>query len=269
MAKRNRKEIAWAQNFLVNRRLVRDLVAASSIRAEDTVYEIGAGGGILTAELARAARRVVALEIDPALARELRARFRDRPQVEILERDFLEYRIALPRYKIFANIPFNRTADIVRKILGDIPGPQEAYLVVQREAAEKFCGRPRETRFSLLAKPFFRMEILRALRRTDFSPVPGVDSVLLRIGRRPAPLIPRREAAQYRGFIHHAFGVCKKSARLILNPVLSFRRWKRLSRDLRIPYDAVPSEISFDQWLGLFEFCNREGAGSALCRFRK
>ncbi len=261
MARKTRKEIAWAQNFLIHRKLVRRLVGASSIGSQDTVYEIGAGRGILTAELARAARKVIALEIDPALSRDLRGRFQGVPNVEIRTEDFLACRIGDREYKIFANIPFNRTAEIVRKILHSVPAPKDAFLLMQKEAAEKFSGRPRETRFSILAKPFFRIRILQAVRRMDFSPVPSVDSVLLHIQRREAPLIPARDAELYRGFICYGFGVWKKSVKLIFKPVFSYRKWKQMSRDLCIPSDATPSEISFEQWLGLFAFFKQGGFG--------
>jgi 23S rRNA (adenine-N6)-dimethyltransferase len=204
--------------------------------------------------LARTARKVTALEVDPALAPGLRRRFRGAPNVEILVRDFLEYRIGEEDYKIFASIPYNRTAEVVRKILRSDPSPKDAFLVMQKEAAEKISGRPKETRFSILAKPYFRIRILCGLRRRDFSPVPNVDSALLRIQRRDAPLIPARDAALYRSFIGYGFGVWKQNVRSILKPVFSRRQWKRLSQDLRLPPAATPSGLTFEQWLGLFHF---------------
>ncbi len=68
MAKKPRNRIALAQNFLRSSKLVRALIATSSIGPFDTVYEIGSGRGIITAELARTAHRVIAIEKDPAFA---------------------------------------------------------------------------------------------------------------------------------------------------------------------------------------------------------
>jgi 23S rRNA (adenine-N6)-dimethyltransferase len=252
MAKSTRKEIFWAQNFLIHRKHVRRLIRASSIGPEDIVYEIGAGHGILTAELARIAGKVVALEIDPALADGLRRRFQDVSNIEIRDADFLQYRIPGRDYKIFANIPYNQTADIVRRILSACPAPRDAYLVMQKEAAQKFSGCPRENRFSLLEKPWFRMRIVRALRRTDFHPVPGVDSVLLQIEKRDPPLVSDEDAGLYRSFIHYGFGVWKKNLKLVFQPVFSFPQWRCLSADLGFPLRAVPTELTFEQWLGLF-----------------
>jgi 23S rRNA (adenine-N6)-dimethyltransferase len=272
MASTVRKEMVLAQNFLIRASLVRNLVGASTIGPADTVYDIGAGSGILAAELARAARKVIALEIDPALVRGLRERFRSQPHVQILEEDFLQYRIPDREYKVFANIPFNRTAAIVRKLLSAVPAPGDAYLVVQKEAAQKFSGCPRETRFSILVKPWFQIRILRGLRRTDFEPVPRADSVFLHIQRRDPPLVCGTEAGRlYREFIAYGFGGWKSSLKVTYRRVFSHRRWKRLAKELYFPLYATPTELSFAQWMGLFDDWIRKlpSTGRTAVRGRK
>src|SRR3990172_789329 len=127
MAKKSNKQIALAQNFLRSSRLVRSLLDSSSIGAGDIVYEIGPGRGIITVELARIARKIVAIEKDPDLARGLCTRFQGVNNVQIIADDFLRYPIPDREYKIFANIPYNLTADIMRKILYTPPVPGEAY----------------------------------------------------------------------------------------------------------------------------------------------
>src|SRR5690348_6970449 len=147
MARKSDKQIALAQNFFRSETLVRQLLETSSIGPLDTVYEIGPGRGIITAALAQIARRVIAIEKDPALARQLCRRF-EGGNVQIISSDFMQYHVSAREYKIFANIPYNITAGIVRKILYTSPAPSEAYLIVQKEAAEKFSGSPNETQFS-------------------------------------------------------------------------------------------------------------------------
>lgn len=257
MAKKPRNRIALAQNFLRSSKLVRALIAASSIGPFDTVYEIGPGGGIITAELAQTARKVIAFEKDPALAYQLHRQFQHIPNVNIVEGDFLQYCIPDRKYKLFANIPYNLTAAIVRQILHSSPAASEAYLIMQKEAAEKFAGSPKETQFSILVKPRYSLQIIRELRRTDFEPVPAVDSVLLRITKRHSPLIREEDAALYNDFICHGFGMWKKSLKLSFKQIFTYPQWKRLSRDLRFPLDATPTELTFEQWLGLFDFFMR------------
>jgi 23S rRNA (adenine-N6)-dimethyltransferase len=260
MEARQRKQIFLAQNFLRSPKLVRRLVRMSKIGLSDTVYEIGPGNGIITAALASVARRVIGVEKDPELVRRLRERFRSVKNVEIVEKDFLNYSFrtrlgfgAAADYKIFANIPYNHTAQIVRKILHERSNLCEAYLIMQKEAAKKFSGSPRETLFSILVKPFFELQILAQLQRTDFWPIPNVDSVLLSITRRAHPLIDVRDVALYREFIHYGFERWKPNLKLAFKNVFTYQQWKRLARDLGFPLNATLTELSFEQWLGLYE----------------
>src|SRR5215218_1417889 len=105
MDRQHRKRILLGQNFLKDKRLVERLVRSSSISATDVVYEIGSGGGIMTAELARRAKNVIAIERDVSLVRRLRRRFASHSNIEIVECDFLKFRIPESGgFKIFANV---------------------------------------------------------------------------------------------------------------------------------------------------------------------
>jgi 23S rRNA (adenine-N6)-dimethyltransferase len=261
METRQRRKICLAQNFLRSPALVRQLIGMSTIGPSDRVYEIGPGNGIITAELAGIARRVVAIEKDPELVSRLRERFRALENVEIVEGDFLAYsshaRFAsvgreTSEYKLFANIPYNITARILRKVIDQRSNLCDVYLILQKEAAEKFSGSPRETLFSILAKPFFEFEILFQLRRTDFWPVPNVDSVFLSIRRRTRPLLGIRDVGPFRDFVRYGFGRWKPNLKLAFRNVFTYKQWKRLSRDLDFPLNATPTELSFEQWLGLY-----------------
>ncbi|MHB8516450.1 MAG: rRNA adenine N-6-methyltransferase family protein, partial [Dehalococcoidia bacterium] len=128
----------------------------------------------------------------------------------------------------------------------------DAFLIVQREAAQKFAGVPTETLFSLLHKPWHEITIERAFRRTDFVPQPSVESALLRVRRRERPLVARGEAADYRAFVGSGFGA--PSMREALGERFTWRQIARLSRDLRFSRDARPPQLTFPQWLALFRF---------------
>jgi len=269
METRQQRKIRLAQNFLRSPALVRQLIGMSTIGPSDIVYEIGPGNGIITAELATVARRVITIEKDPELVRRLRERFRSRDNVEIVEGDFLVYSFRTrpvngspcltvgrqtrnSQSKIFANIPYNITARILRKIVDERSNLGDVYLILQKEAAKKYSGSPRESLFSILAKPFFELQTLSRLRRTDFWPVPNVDSVLLSIRRRTRPLIETQDVAPFRDFVQYGFGRWKPNLKLAFKNVFTYKQWKRLARDLDIPLNATPTELSFEQWLGLY-----------------
>ena len=253
MAKKPARQIALAQNFLRSPMLARRLLGASSITSLDTVYEIGPGRGAITVELARVARNVIAIEKDLLLVQYLPRRFQDVGNVQIVKGDFMRFRIPDQEYKIFSNIPYNLTADIVRRILYAHPIPSEAYLIVQKEAAEKFSGSPKETQFSVLAKASFDIQVVRELRRTDFLPAPRVDSVLLHIRKHCPPLVGKEDTSLYRHFVRFGFGRWKKNLKLAFKPIFTYEQWKRLSRDLRFPIDVKPTDLTLEQWIGLFD----------------
>lgn len=258
-----RPSIRYAQNFLTDPALVDRLLDASSIGPADLVYEIGPGAGIITERLARRCRRVVAVERDPVLARRLQRRFADSPMVEIHEGDFLDVRLPAAPYKVFANIPFNRTAAIVTKLTRAAHAPDDQYLIVQRDAAERFTGRPRTTLYALLLGPWFETGISYRFRPTDFTPPPGVEAVLLRIAKRGPPLVCAGDGQLYRDFVVSLFTAWQPSIAAALDRLCP-RRWVRhVLETAGIPPDATPSETPFSRWLPLFEAFRRDADAGA------
>ena len=251
---RTRRDLS--HHFLRSRSLAARLVAQASITKNDLIVEIGPGRGILTRELARRCNKLIAVEKDGDLLNELIREFEHQTQVELVGGDFL--RLPLPNvdYKVFSNIPFSRTAAIVRRLVQATRPPREAHLIVQREAGERFAGRPYapETLTSLLIKPWWHVEITGRLRRIDFDPVPSVDPVVLWLARRPMPLVPNLESKLYREFIEGSFGRTGKTVKQCLNRVLTGRQLRRLARDLNFDLADTPSALHFDQWLGIYRF---------------
>lgn len=216
------------------------------------MIEIGAGTGVLTAALADHVRAVQAIEVDAHLAVGLRRRFDDSSVVEILEADFFAAELPREQYSVFANVPFNRTADVVRRLTDAQRPPEDAYLVVQAEAAARFAGLPYgpESVASLVLKPWWHLEVEHWFRRSDFSPPPAVDSVLLHLAHRGRPLIDVGQRAEYLRFIEGSFG--RGDVGRGLRHRYSPRELQALSRRLRFDRRAPPSALSFGQWLVLF-----------------
>ncbi len=248
------RSIRLGQNFLVDRKLVSRLVAESNIGCSDCVYEIGPGRGALTEVLSSKAGKVIAVEKDPDLYRALWGRLSDRPNVELHLGDFRRFRVPVRDYKVFASIPFNMTARVVRTLLGRRHSPTDAWLVVQRESAGKFSGTGRSSLFSVLYGPWYAIRIVRDIPREAFSPVPAVAVVLLHIQRRAIPLVEDRNAALYRKFAMYGFSGWKPNLGITYRGIFTHVQWKRLSRDLGFSPEAVPSGLSLDQWLGFFRY---------------
>ncbi|MGE5223588.1 MAG: ribosomal RNA small subunit methyltransferase A, partial [Omnitrophica WOR_2 bacterium] len=197
--------IHYSQNYLKAERLAAALLDKSSLGREDLVYEIGPGKGILTAQLARRCKQVIAIEKDPHLAAMLQRKFAGQPGVTIRSGDFLHDCPPIGPYKVFANIPFNITSAIVTRLVGTTHPPVDAFLIMQKEAAQVYLGRPNETLRALLLKPWFAVENVHHFRRSDFVPEPRVDVVMLRLRKRGPPLVCDKDQRLYRDFIVYSF----------------------------------------------------------------
>src|SRR5579864_7924255 len=195
-----RQSVLYSQNFLKDSCLVASLLDRLCIGSDDVVYEIGPGRGIITEQLALRSKQVAAIEKDPRLAALLQQKFGDRPNVTIHLGDFLDYPLPRKPYKVCANIPFNSTSAIVRRLTTAKYPPEDAYLTMQKQAAEMFLGQPHESLRAVLLKPWFEMEIVHRFRRRDFMPVPRVDVVMLRLRKRGPPLVHDADRQCFRDF---------------------------------------------------------------------
>lgn len=248
------KQKYLSQNFLRDPTLVAHLVRITGFGKNDTVIDIGAGTGIITQKLAKVSGQVLAVEIDKELIFKLRQNLTGCPNVKIYNLDIRHFKLPDYPYKVFANLPFSSTADIIHKLLNYKTAPTEAYLVVQREAAKKFSGIPHETQFSLLAKPWFGFEITWRFKKSDFIPEPDVKVVLLKFAKRDKPLITGETKILYQNFIKFAFNTWKINLKIGLKQVFTYEQWKRLAKRNHFNLYAKPTDLTFDQWLALFNF---------------
>src|SRR5512139_1904971 len=111
-----KKRKLYSQNFLYNRKLVQHLVSGSSIAKNDLVLEIGPGEGIITNELVKSSRFVVAVEIDTEKYAYLKQKFNRINNLTLYLGDFLDFELPSLPYKVFANIPFSTEGKIIRKL---------------------------------------------------------------------------------------------------------------------------------------------------------
>lgn len=246
-----RRRSRLSQNFLRNRILVRELVRRSSIDSNDLVFEIGPGKGIITRELLVVGCWVIAVELDESFYHFLKRNFRNNRNLTLYHADAL--RIPLPRepYKVFANIPFSIEGRLIRRLLHTPNPPDDCYLVVRRSVAERLSGFHREGLFSVLHKPFYRFEIDYRFRPSDFSPATLVQPVLLRITKRAIPLITPQEWEGYRRFVTQGFQGGRR-LKQNLKAVMSPSALNRITQQLGVSASFMPSELTFEQWIGLF-----------------
>lgn len=239
-----RRQVAThSQHFLRNPRLIAELIGHSNIRRGDLVIDIGAGSGAITAVLARRCRQVLAYENEPGILNKLQQNMRRHKNVKVIAQDFLLAKLPDEPYKVFANIPFHLSADIVRKLTSDdLHTPQAIYLIVQKQFAQKIV--PSDQRFTsqlgAQLSPWWQTRIRRPLRRTDFTPPPAVDTVLLELKPRPEPLLPTLERDKYQSFVAKCYASQKvfaavPRAKASINP------------------ERKPSELTPEEWVRLYK----------------
>lgn len=263
-----RRSVFYSQNFLKSPPLVDQLLDKSDINADDIVYEIGPGKGIITARLAQHCRQVIAVEKDPELVDNLRSRFAQITNIRIHPGNFLEYRLPNNHYKVFANIPFNITSAVVTHLTSALMPPDDAYLVMQKEAAKKFLGVPRESLYSILLKISFELELLHRFRRSDFTPAPRVDVVMLRLRKRGPPLVTPKDMQFFRDFVVYSFTTPQPSLHHTLKSIFTSPQFKRLSVSLHLDLAATPTSLCLEQWLSLFHSFKQLASSQAISTIR-
>lgn len=231
----------YSQYFLRNPRLIKELVGHSNLKPSDTVYDIGAGSGVISSVLANYCKTVIAVEVEPRMVQKLHENLGQYPNVAVHEGSFLDIELPTRPYKVFANIPFHLSSPILRKLTESSHPPEAVYLVVQKQFANKLL--PDSDRFTgqlgMMVGPLFAVRIRKRLKRTDFWPHPNVDTVFLELIRRDTPLIAKAQMPAYRRFIEGCFSDPKLFAKAPLAQAST-------SKDIR------PSQLKLEQWVKLF-----------------
>ncbi|MDT0318302.1 ErmE/ErmH/ErmO/ErmR family 23S rRNA (adenine(2058)-N(6))-methyltransferase [Streptomyces millisiae] len=241
-----------SQNFLHEPGVLGMIVRTARLRPDETVLEPGAGEGTLTRLLAGSAGRVVAYEIDPALSRRLPDRLSPARNVRVVAGDFLRATPPRTPFAVVGNIPYSRTTDIVRWCL-DARALTSATLVTQLEFARRRTGDfGTWPLLTVRSWPEHGWELGPRIRRQHFTPVPRTDSAVLRITRRPEPLLPTHRLPEFRALVAEGFTGVGGSLRATLSRQRRSSRVRDALRAAGIPDDAAVGVVSPPQWLMLF-----------------
>jgi len=188
------------QHFLIDDEVLEAIVAAAELDSTDTVIEVGPGLGIMTAELAKQAGWVIAIELDNKLAAILKKTL-PHDNIVILNEDVLgtdpkamlqgrapSFPAALSPYKVVANLPYYITSPVLRHFLEASVKPEVMVVMVQKEVAEAIVAGPgRRSVLSISVQFYGRPSIVAHVPASSFYPAPEVDSAVVKIEVYPRP----------------------------------------------------------------------------------
>jgi 16S rRNA (adenine1518-N6/adenine1519-N6)-dimethyltransferase len=242
------------------------IAEAAVLAAGETVVEVGAGLGSLTAELAQRASKVVAVEIDEELCSYLRRRLRRFPNVHIVCADILaltpeellQEGAAHPPYAVVGNLPYYITAPVLRHFLETPTPPRRLMVMVQREVAESIVAGPGRMSLLGLSVQFYGApRMLFSVPPSAFYPPPRVHSAVLAIDVRESPAVAVDDASAFFSVARAGFAAPRKQLRnsLALGLGLPPETAEALLRKAGLDPRQRAQELALDDWAVLYRAC--------------
>lgn len=254
------------QNFLIDKNIVKKIVASANLSPTDVVIEVGPGQGALTRELAPHCKQLIAVEVDrdliPILDRELvefsnitliHGDIRRLSIEEILQKADLRSDTS---YKVVANIPYYLTSNLIRTFLENIPRPQSLTLLIQREVAERITDKNQNSILSLSVEYFAKASILFTVSKTCFRPVPKVESAVIQITPKSEKEIgSKKEQDYFFKILHAGFSAKRKylasnlAKGLDIKSEIINKHLEKIGIDLK----SRAEELDLKKWIWLVE----------------
>ena len=248
------------QNFLVSEGVRQQILEAADLQPGEWVLEIGPGLGALTERLAESAAGVVAVEFDSRLMPILAEILAGRMNVKLIEGDILEIDLSTilpaPGYVVVANIPYNITSALIRKLMEAKQAASRIVLTIQREVAERIVAPA--GKMSLLAlsvQLYGEPRLAGVIPGGAFYPPPGVDSAILRVDIRPMDPQLREHLPALFALARAGFGQRRKMLRNALASAvgLNAEQARALCESAGVDGTRRAQELTVEDWLKLAE----------------
>ena len=256
-----RTKKSLGQHWLHDDAALGAMVAAAEVVANDTVLEIGPGLGTLTEKLLATGAKVYAIEFDQALLAPLQQKFGNRPNFGLINGDILSFDFSKlpPSYKIVANIPYYLTSNLLR-VLTEAPNHfDKAALLVQKEVAERACAAPGQMSLLAVSVQFYAEASLgQVVPAGLFTPPPKVDSQILKLNYRRAPLFPGIDTLKFFQLVKAGFSEKRKKLRSSLSGGLNIDKpaAEKLLESANIDPNLRAQALSLEDWYRLYLVAN-------------
>lgn len=217
------------QNFLINEEVLHSIVEGAGFGADTCGLEIGPGIGTLTAEMAKACKKVVSIELDDGLIPVLAETLYDYSNVKIVQGDALKLDInelirqeGLTNVKLAANLPYYVTTPILTKLFEEKANIESIVVMIQKEVGDRIAAKPGTKdygAFTLLCQYYSVPRKICEVPPESFMPEPKVDSVVVRLDLLTQPAIVVEDEKLFFNVIRHAFNMRRKTLWNALKPL--------------------------------------------------
>jgi 16S rRNA (adenine1518-N6/adenine1519-N6)-dimethyltransferase len=255
------------QNFLIDKNIQKKIVRACDLSKDDIVLEIGAGRGDLTLHLAKVAKKVYALEIDPRLYPLLGMGLMAYDNCQVICADILKFDIhkfveenkIKQKIKVIGNIPYYISSPIIQHLITYRNDISAAFLTVQKEFAQRAKAIPGSKvygSFSCFVQYYCQCKMLFEIRRNCFLPVPNVDSGFLSFEFRRKPLFLVQDEEKFFKLIRTAFNQRRKTLRNSLSGLVAEEKLDDFFQKFGVDKNIRPESLSLEQFAGLNNLLN-------------
>ncbi|NQU18790.1 ribosomal RNA small subunit methyltransferase A [bacterium] len=254
----------FGQNFLIDRNILTKILRIISLTKDDLVLEIGPGQGILTKELSKEAKKVIAVELDKKLYDYLKVYLKGFRNIKLINNDILKFNLGeflrkagiTKKLILVGNIPYSITSPILEYLFRNIELFRNIYLMTQREFALRLIAKPNTKDYSSIscfAQFHTSPKILFSVKRTCFRPKPKVDSCFIELEPKASNFWSKdlrpKDLEQLFKIIRAAFNQRRKNILNSLAPVVNKKSLLKMLAELNIDWHLRAENISVKDYI--------------------
>jgi 16S rRNA (adenine1518-N6/adenine1519-N6)-dimethyltransferase len=210
----------WGQHFLIDRNILTKVIQTAQVEKKDVVLEVGPGLGEMTIALARQAKQVIAIEIDPKLVELLKKKLVDFPNIDVVKGDILaldfkkSFSQLRQRVKVVANLPYQISTPLLFHFIDSRKVFSTLTLMLQREVAERIVATPGSKAYgplSIFMQLFLDLSIRFFIKPSAFFPPPKVESAVVHLVWREKPMVELGDERWFKKVVKGCFGYRRKT----------------------------------------------------------
>ena len=210
----------WGQHFLIDRNILNKVIRTAQVNEKDVVLEVGPGLGEMTVGLAKKAKKVIAVEIDPKMVEILKKKMMDYPNVEVVKGDILKVDFdkllhqGKDPVKVVANLPYQISTPLLFRFIESRELFSTLTLMLQKEVAERMVASPGGKEYgplSIFVQLVSNLSIRFFVKPTAFFPPPKVESAVIHMTWKEKPMVEIKDEEWFKKIVKGCFGYRRKT----------------------------------------------------------